>query len=57
MDELDAIIQALVPAPLGEISADEREALREVEAEPARWLTTEELRAALGDSPGPRLEG
>lgn len=51
------LVEALVRAPRGDLSADERDALDEVAEEPARWLTTEEIRAALGDSPTPKLPG
>ncbi len=57
-DEMeDLLVEALLRAPLGELSADEREALREVDGEPLRWLSTGEIRAALGDSPTPELPG
>jgi hypothetical protein len=55
--DVDPLVAALVRAPRGEPSTDEREALAEVDSEPARWLTTDEIRAALGDSPTPRLAG
>lgn len=52
-----AVVGALLCAPRGDLSADERDALDEVAEEPARWLTTDEIRAALGDSPTPKLPG
>lgn len=57
MTEVDPVVAAMVRAPLAVLSADEREVLAKIDSDPARWLTTEEIRASLGDSPRPRLAG
>jgi hypothetical protein len=49
----DGPLAAIAAAPVAPLTEQERAALAEVQGEPAAWISTEDVFAAMSKAPGP----